>query len=313
VERSAAPVGWTKRWLTPLLLMAATFASTLYVGAQMALERTPASLAEVAAGASYALPLMAILLAHEFGHFIAGKRHGVDISPPYFIPLPFPPIGTMGAVIRMSGRIRSRDALLDIGAAGPLAGMAVALPVLAYGLAHSTVQPIPAGGEGLLIEGHSLLYLALIHGMHHIPDGSDIFLSPTAWAGWVGLLVTMINLVPFGQLDGGHVAYALWGERQNRVSKHMLWVLPLVGVIVSVAYGLPYYLQGMRGEPLYTHLLSGVHWLVWAAVLLLMKRLAGSDHPPTDDATLSPKRRLIAGLTLALFGLLFMPSWMRFG
>jgi len=310
-EDTAAGTSWRRRWLLPLVLMAATLASTLYVGAEMALERAPASLAEVGAGASYALPLMAILLAHEFGHFLAGKYHHVDVSPPYFIPLPFPPLGTMGAIIRMHGRIRSRNALLDIGAAGPLAGMAVALPVLIYGLAHSEVLPLPTDGSSFLIEGRSLLYLALLHGMHHIPEGSDIFLGPTAWAGWVGLLVTMINLVPFGQLDGGHVAYALWGQRQDAVSRKLLLVLPMIAVAVAAFYGIPAYLAGVRGDALVTVLLAGVHWLTWAMVLGLMTLFAGSSHPPTEDATLSPRRRVVAIFTLALFALLFMPSWMR--
>ena len=149
----------------------------------------------------------------------------------FFIPVPFFLLGTMGAVIQIRERIRSRNALLDIGAAGPLAGMVVAVPIVAYGIAASPVEPLP--DANYMIEGRSLLYLAMLHGIKgEIPAGYDIMLTPTALAGWAGLLVTMINLLPFGQLDGGHVAYALWGPRQDRVSQIVIRLLPVLAVTV---------------------------------------------------------------------------------
>ena len=222
------------RWGLPLLLMVLTFLSTFYVGAGMVIQKPPTSIGELAAGWVFSLPLMAILMAHEFGHFFAGMYHRVDVSPPYFIPVPFFLFGTMGAVIQIRERIRSRNALLDIGAAGPLCGMAIALPVIIYGIDTSPIQQLPDGP--FIVEGRSILYLGLLSWLKGpIPQGYDIMLTPTALAGWAGLLVTMINLIPFGQLDGGHVAYALLGSRQNRISGWVLRALPVLAIIASEA------------------------------------------------------------------------------
>ena len=298
------------KWTLPLTLILLTFGTTFYVGASMVLAKQPGSLSELLEGWVFSVPLMSILLAHEFGHFFAGKYHRVDVSPPYFIPLPLLGLGTLGAVIQIRERIRSRDALLDIGAAGPLAGMAVALPVLIYGLATSPVEPIPDGPH--LLEGRSLLYLGLLFGLKGpIPEGYDIMLNPTAFAGWAGLLVTMINLIPFGQLDGGHVAYALLGPRQDRVSGYVLRSLPILAIVVGAAYAIPSYLDGVRGEQLSSDAGAGSYWLFWALLLWFLTRATGPGHPPTDDDRLSPRRRLVGVLTLVLFALLFMPAWLR--
>ena len=298
------------QWVLPLTLIALTFASTFYVGAGMVLGRPPTSLTEWQTGWVFSVPLMAILLAHEFGHFFAGRYHRVDVSPPYFIPIPFFLLGTLGAVIQIRERIRSRNALLDIGAAGPLAGLAVALPVIIYGIATSPVEPLPEGPY--MLEGRSLLYLGLLSWLKGpIPEGYDIMLTPTALAGWAGLLVTMINLLPFGQLDGGHVGYALLGRRQDQLSRRLLRFLPLLAIIVSAAYGIPSYIDGVRGDPLMYDVMAGMHWLVWAFVLWLLTRATGPSHPPTEDTHVSPRRRVVGWLTLSLFVLLFMPSWIR--
>lgn len=298
------------RWRLPIVLLALTFLSTFFAGAEQILGRRPTTLDELATGWVFALPLMGILLAHEFGHYFAGLVHRVDVSLPYFIPVPIFLLGTMGAVIQIRERIRSRNALLDIGAAGPLAGMAVALPILAFGIATSPVEPIPEGN--FLAEGHSLLYKGMLYVLKGpIPEGYDIMLSPTALAGWAGLLVTMINLLPFGQLDGGHVAYALIGEQQNRVSKAVLRALPAVAVATSLIYALPTYWSGERGLRLAGDVSAGFNWLLWALVLWLLTRATGPGHPPTEDSTLSPLRRVIGWFTLSLFVLLFMPAWLR--
>ncbi|MBO6940841.1 MAG: site-2 protease family protein [Deltaproteobacteria bacterium] len=298
--------------LTPAVLFVATCASTLWVGAQMEGVAVESAL-DILHGWPFALPLMSILLAHEMGHYVAGRIHGVDVSLPYFIPVPMTLLGTMGAVIRIRGRIRSRNALLDVGAAGPLAGMAIALPVVIYGLATSPVEPLPTGEEAAyIIEGRSALYLALLHGLHgSIPPGHDIMLTSTALAGWAGLLVTMINLLPFGQLDGGHVAYSLLGKKQDRISRWVLRSLPLLAVAVSLSYLFPSWLAGEPRYLLASNALAGTQWLMWGFVLLLMTRMAGSDHPPTEDDQLSRRRRWIAIGTLVLFLLLFMPTWIR--
>lgn len=298
------------QWGLPVLLMALTFASTLYVGAGMVLGRPPGSFEELLTGWVFSVPLMAILMAHEFGHFFAGRYHRVDVSPPYFIPVPFFLLGTLGAVIQIRERIRSRNALLDIGAAGPLAGMVVAVPVVIYGIATSPVEALP--DAPYLLEGRSLLYLGLLNWLKGpIPPGYDIMLTPTALAGWAGLLVTMINLLPFGQLDGGHVAYALLGERQDQLSRKLLRSLPVLALVVSAAYGIPAYLDGIRGDKLVYDAAAGMHWLVWAVVLWFLTRATGPNHPPTEDSEVSPRRRLVGWFTLSLFVLLFMPSWIR--
>lgn len=305
-----------RQFALPLVLYALTFASTFYAGARLLHPEihTIVGLLDpriLGSGWLYAVPLMVILTFHELGHYITARHHHVDASPPYFIPLPFVLFGTLGAVIRMRGAIGSRDALLDVGASGPLAGMAVALPVLLYGIATSPVQPVPHGGV-LFIEGHSLLYVGLLWLLKGpIPQGQDIMLNPVAFAGWTGLFVTMLNLLPVWQLDGGHVAYALLGERQNHWSRWFHRILPFVGLLVSAYYGLIALEQGAGADALVSGFFAGIPWMVWALLLWLMKRLGGSDHPPTEPGVLSPTRRKTAILTLALFVLLFMPAPLR--
>jgi membrane-associated protease RseP (regulator of RpoE activity) len=261
-------------------------------------------------GLAFSVPLMAILLAHEFGHYIAARIHGVPASLPFFIPMPMSIIGTMGAVILMRERIASRNALLDIGAAGPLAGMVVALPVLAYGIVQSPVAPISSGPY--FQEGHSLLYVAMLRVLKGpIADHHDIILSPTAFAGWVGLLVTMINLIPSLQLDGGHIAYALFGERYDRISRAVRRSLLPLAIGVGLAYAIPEFLAGKRGNDLLETLAPGGTWLLWWVLLSLFARGAEHEHPQVDPGSLSPTRRWLARGTLLLFVLLFMPSWLR--
>jgi membrane-associated protease RseP (regulator of RpoE activity) len=211
--------------------------------------------------------------------------------------------GTLGAVIVMRDRIRSRNALLEIGASGPLAGMAVAIPVLLYGLAHSRVIPISPHGQ---LEGQCLLYLLLKRiALGPIPSGWDVEMSPVAFAGWVGLFVTMINLMPVGQLDGGHVAYALFGQTYTRYSE--LARVSLLGLAVVNVIG--YWLAlGRTGEAFGLGASAGSSWVVWYLLLTLMRRLGKEEHPSTDPGALSHGRRVVAAATLALFALLFMPT-----
>jgi membrane-associated protease RseP (regulator of RpoE activity) len=294
------------------LLFVLTLASMFWVGAQwegvdLAREGPRALLR----GYTFALPLMTILLSHELGHYFAARRHGVDTSPPYFIPMPFTLIGTFGAVIRMRGAIRLRNALFDIGAAGPLAGLVIALPVLIYGIATSPVKPLDPG-LSYLVEGRSLLYLALLLLLKGpIPDGHDIMLNPTALAGWAGLLVTMLNLVPVGQLDGGHVAYALFGPRQDVYSRRARGGLLAIACVVGGLGVYEGWSAGGRGQALWDGAFAGAHWLVWWFVLSVMARFAGEAHPATEPSELSPRRRALAWFTLLLFALLFMPTWIR--
>jgi membrane-associated protease RseP (regulator of RpoE activity) len=289
------------RWRLPALLFLATLLSMFLSGAEQQLLGSdaefswPALLRALPRGWTLAIPLLAILVTHELGHYVAARIHRVPASLPYFIPLPLvSPFGTMGAVISMRERIRSRNALLDIGAAGPLAGMAVAIPVLVIGLAHSEVKPLTEHGW---MEGQCLLYLLLKRLVcGPIAAGHDVFLTPTAFAGWAGLLVTALNLLPIGQLDGGHVAYALLGERQHRVAVGLHWSLLAV---------LAYNLWAFR------ELAPGMVWGVWFVLLYALRRMSGGNHPPTEPGPLSPGRRVVAVVCLLLFVALFMPTPMR--
>jgi membrane-associated protease RseP (regulator of RpoE activity) len=257
-------------------------------------------------GYPFALPFLAILVCHELGHYVAARVHGIDASPPYFLPLPLPPIGTLGAVIGMSDPIRRRDALFDVGVAGPLSGLVIAVPVLIYGLYTSPVQALDPGVTYDL-EGRSLLYLAVLYGLKgSIPAGHDVMLNAPAFAGWAGLLVTMMNLVPAGQLDGGHVAYALFGPRQDVYSRRVRQALFVFGGCM-IAYGA---WEARHAQHALPSMLASSSWLLWAALLTGMSRVFGAQHPPTDEAPLSPVRRVMAWLCLLLFLLLFMPRWL---
>lgn len=300
---------WRALGLFALTLLSMFWVGAQWAGADVAREGVSALLA----GYSFALPLMAILLAHELGHYFAARIHGVPTSPPYFIPMPYSLIGTFGAVIRMSGTIRLRNALFDIGASGPLCGMVVALPVLAYGIAGSEVQPLDPK-LSYITEGHSLLYVGLLYALKGaIPAGHDIMLTPTALAGWAGLLVTMINLVPAGQLDGGHVAYALFGERQDGYSRWARHALLAIAVGLSGGSLVVAAAAGAKGDALVSPAMAGFNWLLWWGVLTLMARVTGDKHPPTEPSELSPLRRVLAWLTLLLFVALFMPTWLKMG
>jgi membrane-associated protease RseP (regulator of RpoE activity) len=305
---SQPPEAGPLRWRLNLALFLLTVLSVFYAGALFGSpEAGMAPWRVYLNGWKFAVPLLTILIVHEFGHYIAARIHKVDASLPYFLPLPGVGLGTLGAVIAMRGRIRSRDALLDIGASGPLAGLVVAVPVLVIGLTLSPVSPQTAGGY--IQEGQSLLYLALKRlVVGPIPDGYDVHLHPTAFAGWAGLLVTMINLLPWGQLDGGHVAYALFGSRQNRFARvFRLSLLLLFAYNVAVFLG-PVLLHRSNME-VSLAISNSMAWLVWFLVLGLLGRVSGgSDHPPVEAGALSPRRKIVAWITLALFVLLFMPT-----
>lgn len=277
------------------------------------LKALPAHAHELWRGWPFAVPLLTILLAHEFGHYIAARIHRVPASLPYFIPLPLvSPFGTMGAVIAMRGRIRSRAALLDIGAAGPIAGMLVAVPVIALGFSWSTLGPAPTSNYRQ--EGYSLLYLLLRRIFFGaVPAGMDINLSPTAEAGWVGFLITMINLLPWGQLDGGHIAFALFGERQHTYARWLRQSLLVLFAYNLAKFCLPLLLHR---SSLSTDLALGnsIFWLVWYGFTGVIAWISGGpDHPPFEPGELGRGRRAIAWACLALFVLLFMPTpWAQY-
>ena len=289
----------------PFVLFALTVVSVLHTGAEYV------GATSIHRGWTFALPLMTILLAHELGHYFAARIHRVPASLPHFLPLPYlSPFGTAGAIIGMTSRIASRRALLDIGAAGPLAGLVFALPILAVGLTLSDVKPVSTPS---LVEGNSLLYLAMKAAFAKpIPDGYDVYLHPTAFAGWTGLFLTMVNLLPIGQLDGGHVAYALFGERANtlgRVLHRGLLGLFVVNATRNFwrARGL-----GLNQETITTAISNSTFWLLWFGLTALVLRASGGVHPPTDEGeSLGAGRKLVAVTCLAFFVLLFMATPLR--
>jgi membrane-associated protease RseP (regulator of RpoE activity) len=290
-----APVKWKR----PALLFVLTVVSILFTR-----SFDPGHGFRVRDGLLYMVSLLAILLTHEFAHYLFARHHRVNASLPHFIPMPLlTPFGTMGAVIVMRDRIKSKNALLDIGASGPIAGMLVAIPVLIYGLAHCPIVPVTRTGWQ---EGNSLLYwLAKLLALGGVPPGYDVNLdgSPMAFAGWTGLFVTMLNLLPVGQLDGGHVAYALIGPKQNSLSRVVRYAL-----LVLVPLNLLLHAPTAQFPEWGPAISASSMWVSWFIVLTILERISGGGHPPTEPGALSPARRVVAIVTLVLFVLLFMPT-----
>jgi len=266
----------------------------------------------LAGGPAFAATLIAILFCHEMGHYIAARVHGIDASLPFFIPLPpqISALGTLGAVIRMRNPIADRNKLIDVGAAGPIAGLVVAIPMLIIGLSLSEVG---YEHKPVMVEGNSIAYIALkylVKGMY-LPaaDGWDVHLHPIAWAAWVGLLVTMINLIPIGQLDGGHVARAYLGNKHEKLSGWFHWVLLLIGAVaagwlVFAARKFDY----SWGRSIFYGFVGAMPWLVWSLLLLGMRKMAGGQyHPPVNDVPLTRGRRWLVYVVALIFILIFMP------
>jgi membrane-associated protease RseP (regulator of RpoE activity) len=237
-------------------------------------------------GLPFSLTLLVILLCHEMGHYFMARYHDLDVSLPYFLPAPPIPflIGTLGAFIRIRSPILNKPALLDVGAAGPLSGILITLPLLVLGLQLSDIQVAEGTGEWAgIVLGESLLFKIMCWlTLGSLPDNHHIIMHPMAFAGWIGLLVTNINLIPVGQLDGGHVSYALFGERSQQIAKTFYLLLIIFGLVYW--YG----------------------WLLWVVLLYFM----GFVHPPPLQywVPLDRKRRLIGYITIAVFILTFMPA-----
>jgi membrane-associated protease RseP (regulator of RpoE activity) len=318
------------RILLHALLFVLTFFSMLLMGVDLPPEALPADgsvpltllLKNIFTGWPFALSMMGILLAHEMGHYLACRYYGVPATLPFFIPAPLiSPLGTLGAFIAMRGIPKNKRILFDVGVAGPIAGLIIAIPVLFLGLSLSPLGPIeqlPGGASGFL-EGNSLFYLfakyvvfgkllpepASFNGLspvlywvryffsgQPIPfNGLDVQLDPVALAGWAGLLVTALNLVPVGTLDGGHVAYGLFGEKAQRI-------FPLaLGVLIALMF-LPALLTLSLGS-------FNFSWLIWVFILFW---LGNVRTQPLDDITpLDPFRRALGFTMLVVFVLLFIP------
>jgi len=236
----------------------------------------------ISKGIPFSFALIGILLAHELGHYLMARKHGLNVTLPYFIPAPPFPfiIGTFGAFIKMRSPVRDRRMLLDVGATGPLVGVAVSIPFVIFGFQLSEVRMVQ-GQMGLTLGSSLLLSLISWLVVGPLPAGYDVVIHPVGFAGWIGLLVTSFNLLPIGQLDGGHVAYALLGERQNKISKFVFLVLLVLGIL------------GWQG------------WLLWGLLLFIM----GFRHPPPLHwwVPLDRKRKVIGWLSVAIFILTFIP------
>src|SRR2546425_1672405 len=265
-----------------VLLFVATCLSTLVAGLSFAgsptfdaLRASP-SAARLLAGLPFAFTLMTILLVHELGHYLTARYYRAAVSLPYFIPAPIG-FGTLGAIILMRSPARDRNSLFDIAAAGPLAGLVVAFPAIFLGLAWSSVVPMPP--EGYSGFGDSLLTWGLSYlRFGHIPPGHMLFTHPIVDAAWAGLLVTALNLIPVGQLDGGRIVYALFGRRHRAVGR--------ATVIALVGLGVAAFLWTLRGPggDIVLAIGSSLNWFVWAGLISL---LVGLHHSPPPDG-LSP-------------------------
>jgi membrane-associated protease RseP (regulator of RpoE activity) len=293
-------------------LFLATVATTVTFGGLPHADPADPWRSIVAGGLPFSAALIAILLCHEMGHYLMGRAYGVDATLPFFIPVPFG-VGTLGAIIRIRSAMPSSRAVLDIGAAGPIAGFLVAAPLYAWGVAHSEVhalgdallepsnagspfailralaagEPLRAGGP-LQVFGDSAITWGVARlVLGELPPHSDVLLHPVAFAAWIGLFITTLNLIPVGQLDGGHVSYALLGERRALALSRLVGrALLLLGLFVSW------------------------NWLVWWA---LTRWFVGHRHPPAAvEAPLDRRRRAVAVLSLALFALTFIPAPVSF-
>ena len=263
----------------------------------------------IVGGPIFGATLMGILTCHELGHYFVARRRGIDVSLPYFIPLPpIGTLGTLGAVIRMRKPIDDRNALFDVGAAGPIAGLVVAIPLLAIGLSLSTVGP---AGPDSFQEGNSILYALLkylVFGRWLPGDGVDVQLHPMAFAAWVGLLVTMINLMPIGQLDGGHVARAALGQAHEKWSARFHVALPIAGIAIGAAMFALALRAGRDLAGALDYAKDGlIPYLVWTLLLAWMRRSSGEYHPAVSDTPLDPLRRKLAFGMLVVFVLIAMP------
>ena len=226
-------------------------------------------------GIWYALPLIAILLAHELGHFFVSKRYGVEVTLPFFIPFPLSPFGTLGAVIKMKGIMPDRKALFDIGIAGPFIGLVLIIPIVIIGLKLSEVAVISEIEGPIIPLGSSILFSLfekIIFG--NLPEGQDVILHPVAYAGWVGLFVTALNLLPLGQLDGGHIIYSIFGKKSKIAYYITLGILGFICIFINPA---------------------------WTLLLVLLLVFGFNHPPPLDDISPLDKKRKLLGIGALIF------------
>jgi membrane-associated protease RseP (regulator of RpoE activity) len=265
---------------THVVLFIATFITTTFAGTFMN-HKPWGQLENIYLALQFSLTLLLILLTHELSHYFMSRKHNVQATLPYFIPAP-PIIGTFGAVIKMKPPIPDRRSLIDIGASGPIGGFIIAVIASVIGLSLSEVKPTGELQGGISF-GTSILFDFLSKMiMNAEPEKYDVLLHPVAFAGWVGLLVTSLNLLPIGQLDGGHITYALFGEKHQWISKGMIPVLLILGI---------FFWPG---------------WILWAVIMIFL----GYRHPPVvyPWIELDIKRKIIGWIALVIFILTFTPT-----
>jgi hypothetical protein len=283
----AAPAVEKPRWEVHWLLLAATLATTTWAGALQAGVNLLQQPGRFAVGLPYSLGLMLILGAHELGHYFTAKAHGISVTPPYFIPVPFA-LGTFGAFIKIKSITPNRRALFDVAVAGPLAGLVFAIPALLMGLRYSTVisgnAPESLGHAGVNVGSSVLLAcLAKMSLGASVLEGNRLALNPLAFAGWLGLIVTALNLLPIGQLDGGHIAHALFGSRKA----HSVGVVALVSLFLLALFVWP----GLMFWALVVFFIAGTH-----------------DAPAANDVTpLGLPRKALAYFAFLLLLLIIVP------
>lgn len=264
----------------PILLFLITFLTTIIAGALQLGVNIFDQPMRIIEGLPFAATLMTILLVHEFAHYIASKKNNMEATLPYFIPSPFF-LGTFGAFIKIKSPIVTRKALIDIGASGPIAGFIVSVFACILGLGMSKVINLQQMAGGLSL-GNSLLFSFLSWATIGVtPDEYDILLHPVAFAGWIGLFITSLNLLPIGQLDGGHISFAVFGERHRQISIFMVIFLMFLG------------------------LFSWEGWALWSILMLII----GIKHPPVIywEVPLEPKRSFISIMCLIIFIITFVP------
>ena len=281
-KRTVKLTGKRPAVLVNITLFILTIGTTLLAGALHQGVNPLEDPGQIVKGWPFSAALLFILLSHEMGHYLVSRKNHIDATLPYFLPAPTL-IGTFGAVIRMRSPVYNKRVLFDIGAAGPLAGVVVTLPILIMGLKFSEVRMVESPVEGEIMLGSSLaLFFLTKVVLGNLPDTYHIILHPLGFAGWIGLLITSLNLMPVGQLDGGHISYAVFGKRAESISR----------AVVVILLGL-----GIWGASM---------WLFWAILLLFMM---GMKHPPPLDyeVSLDRKRKLIGAVTLLIFIVTFIP------
>lgn len=311
VVAGVAPVVRSRVWINGALFVATIF-TTLWTGMvysdQVELNNFADlfRLSNLIHGWPFALSLMGILLAHELGHYFAARHHKLAVSLPYFIPLPIPPgfgitLGTLGAFIRLKEPVPDRRKLFDVGVAGPLAGLCLAIPLIFVGLMTSPVEVPPESGI-YWVEGNSLFYWVakyLVFGkwLPNPVTGEDVFINAVTAAAWFGLLITALNLLPLGQLDGGHTVFAMFGARARLINRAAIGVMAVLAIAS---------LQPVQTYLPFLEVIGYPGWFVWLALILF---LVGPFHPPPlDDVTqLDSKRRWVGYLIILIFILIFVP------